>query len=356
MKKSHLLLIALSFLIAQTITATVYRVNNRPNVDADFTTLQAAIDGASDGDTLYIGASETSYGTGVFAKKLIVIGAGYWLTENDTTQTYKEESQTGRLTFNDGSQGSVVMGLYVYVSMYANPRGILVYSDSINIERNYIRVNETSTSNSHSPVGIYITGNLTNIIITQNWIYSTRATAYNTFGIGIWGIPANSIISNNFIRAQHTKYAIYMATSSTSTELVITNNVMWGILQTYYTIHNNNILIEGTYNNGTGDLTTNNICSGTQYPDVNSNQQNVDMSTVFVDYVGYIDNDYILATGSPAIGAGLSGGDCGAFGNGTGGDPYMLSGIPPIPAVFEATVAPIGSSVLPVNIKASSHN
>jgi hypothetical protein len=98
------------------------------------------------------------------------------------------------------------------------------------------------------------------------------------------------------------------------------------------------------------------MCNGTQYPDENNNQQNVDMTTVFVDYEKYIDNGYLLAPGSPAAGAGISGGDCGAFGNGTGGDPYILSGMPEIPAIFDATVTPIGTSSLPVNIKASSHN
>ncbi len=356
MKQKITFLTAAIILLTTTLDATVWRVNNRPNVDANFTTLQDAIDGASDGDTLYIGASETSYGVGVFAKKLIVIGAGYWLNENDTTQMYKEESQTGRLTFNDGSQESEVMGLYVYESS-GNPRAIYIYADSINIERNYIRANEINNSPSVSPICISITGNLSFINITQNWIYSTRNANYPTYSIYITGILSNSIIKNNFIRSTtNIKYAIYMSTNSTSTELIITNNVMWGNLTTYYTIHNNNILLEGTYNNGTGDLTSNNLCNGTQYPDVNNNQQNVDMSTVFVDYVGYIDNDYILATGSPAIGAGLNSGDCGAFGNGTGGDPYVLSGMPPIPAVFEATVTTVGSYTLPVNIKASSHN
>ncbi len=358
MKKNYLLLIALTFIIAQTLNATVWRVNNRPNVDADFTTLQAAIDGASDGDTLYIGASETSYGAGVFAKKLIVIGAGYWLAENDTTQAYKEESQTGKLTFNDGSQGSVVMGLYVYEYAQTS-HAISINIDSISIERNYVWARGTGVNNNsiYYPHGINISGSYTTLNIRKNWIYSFNNNNYSSIGIYVSGILTNSIISNNLIRpTTGSKYAIYMSTNSTATELVINNNVMWGVLQTYYTIHNNNILIEGTYNNGTGDLTSNNICSGTQYPDVNNNQQNVDMSTVFVDYVGYIDNDYILAPGSPAIGAGLSGGDCGAFGNGTGGDPYVLSGIPPIPAVFEATVTTMGTTSLPVNIKASAHN
>lgn len=357
MKQKITILTAAILLIASTLNATVWRVNNRPNVDADFTTLQAAIDGAADGDTLYIGASETSYGTGIFAKKLIVIGAGYWLAENDTTQAYTEESQTGRLTFNEGSQGSVVQGLYIYEILSMNPRSIIINADNITISKNFIRTHETNSSISYFPICIHVPSNQSDIKIEQNWMYSLRTANYPTFGIYIGGVLSNSKISNNFIQAtSFTKYSIYMTVNSTATELIINNNTFWGNLITYYTIHNNNILIEGTYNNGAGDLTSHNLCNGTQYPATNNNQQNVDMSTVFVDYVGYIDNDYILAPGSPAIGAGINGGDCGPFGNGTGGDPYVLSGIPPIPTVFEATVTTMGSSVLPINIKASSHN
>jgi hypothetical protein len=80
------------------------------------------------------------------------------------------------------------------------------------------------------------------------------------------------------------------------------------------------------------------------------------MSTVFVDFEKYIDNGYILASGSPATAAGVNGGDCGAFGTGTGGQPYILSGMPEIPAIFEATVPSYGTSSLQVNIKATTHN
>ena len=340
------------------LNATVWRVNNRPNVNADFTTLQLAIDGASQGDTLYIGASETSYGPGIFTKQLIVIGAGYWLAENDTTQMYTEESQTGRLTFNDGSQGSEALGLYIYENnTNAIPSPIKISTNDIQIKRNKIVGYRNYNHNSASSYGIWITDNLSNIIISQNWISATGADQTSKYCIVISQILTNSIINNNFIHTSlQNKRSIYMSTNSTTTELVISNNVIWGTITTYYTIHNNNIQIEGSYNNGTGDLTSNNICSGTQYPATNSNQQNVDMSTVFVDYFGYIDNDYILLTGSPAIGAGINGGDCGVFGNGTGNDPYVLSGIPAIPSVFQATITTMGSSTLPVNIKASSHN
>ena len=359
MKQKITILAAAILLMATVTNAKVWRVNNRPNVDADFTTLQAAIDSASAGDTLYIGASTTSYGNGIFDKKLIVIGAGYWLEENDTTQVYMEYSRVGRLTINVGSQGSTIEGLHIYDSKTnENAYAIMIYTDSILIRRNFIKANQNYNYNGRSANSIYINGNRNKIEIEQNWIYASGAGQSTKRGIYLSDYMLNSIIRNNFIQISsgNYRYSIAMAINSTSNELIINNNVMWGGVTTYYSIHVNNILVEGSYNNGTGDLASNNLCNGTQYPNTNNNQQNVDMSTVFVDYTKYIDNGYLLAPGSPATGAGINGGDCGAFGNGTGGDPYVLSGMPDIPTIFDATVTPIGTSSLPVNIKATSHN
>ena len=84
------------------------------------------------------------------------------------------------------------------------------------------------------------------------------------------------------------------------------------------------------------------------------------MSTVFVDYDLYIDNGYILTPDSPAIGAGANGGDCGMFSSDYDGNPYILSGMPAIPAIYEidfnSTFFPSGSDTLQVDVKAKSHN
>jgi len=364
MKKKTTILTILIVLISTVLNAAVWRVNNRPNVDADFTTLQDAINGASDGDTLYIGASETSYGNGIFAKKLIVIGVGYWHSENDTTQSYQEESQTGKLTFNNGSQGSIIQGLYIYYTLSSAFNVIEINTDSITVARNYIYAYNTSSSPS-SVYGnaIFLSANTANIDIRHNWIdadvHHSNYSYSGVTAVGIYaaGVLENAVVKSNFIRSHRSSsyggyYAVYVATNNPFNEFMLSTNVMWGNLRTFYTNHYDNILVSGTYYIGAGDEFYNNLCDGTQYPNSNNNQQNVDMSTVFIDYIGYIDNDYILADGSPAIGAATTGGDCGAFGD----DPYILSGMPPIPAVFATTVVPYGTSSLPVNIKAISHN
>ncbi|GEM_PF-902027 len=364
MKKKITLLASVIILLTTTLNATVWRVNNRAETDPDFSTLQAAIDGAADSDTLYIEGSPNAYGDGTFTKKLTVYGTGYWLEENDTTQALKNNSEVGKLIFDDGSQGSKVQGLYIYYTDASAFNTIEINTDNIVVERNYIYARNTSTS-SGVVYGnaIYVGVNTTNIEITGNWIdarvhhNSYSYSGVTAIGIHIAGIPENTFIKSNLIRAYRSSvfgrfYAIYFATNNSDNELMLINNVMWGSVTTYYTNHYNNILVNGTYNIGTGDASYNNLCDGIQYPDEHNNQQNVDMTAVFIDHDLYIDKGYFLAPGSPAAGAAMDGTDCGAFGT----DPYILSGMPEIPALFEATIVPYGTTSVTVNIKATSHN
>ena len=73
--------------------------------------------------------------------------------------------------------------------------------------------------------------------------------------------------------------------------------------------------------------------------DANGNQYNIDMDLVFADFDGALelstDGKWELKAGSPAIGAGSGGIDCGAYG---GPAPYILSGIPMLPHIYEADV------------------
>jgi hypothetical protein len=65
------------------------------------------------------------------------------------------------------------------------------------------------------------------------------------------------------------------------------------------------------------------------------------------------DGQWQLKVGSPAIGAGEGGTDIGMFG---GEYPYVLSGLPPIPAIYGLDAQSLPSNTLDVNLKAKSHN
>ena len=90
---------------------------------------------------------------------------------------------------------------------------------------------------------------------------------------------------------------------------------------------------------------SNNLVPNGNLPAGNGNQLNVDMSTVFVNNTGgFVDNVYQLKAGSPAIGAGGGGIDCGAFG---GGSPFKLAAQPPIPSIYNMQIpaTPSGNSM-----------
>ncbi|GAB4372155.1 MAG: hypothetical protein Kow0042_15340 [Calditrichia bacterium] len=116
-------------------------------------------------------------------------------------------------------------------------------------------------------------------------------------------------------------------------------------------------MMNGTFSGTNSPANINhNIGDANQFGTLYGNQVNVPMNTVFVDSGSVsTDGDWQLRSGSPAIGAGLNGEDCGMFGGTT---PYILSGIPAIPTIyfFVAPSSASGTQGLQVQIKAKSNN
>ena len=339
------------------VSATVWRVNNRVNADADFTTLQAAHDGATAGDTLYIEGSPDSYGNGTFTKQLHVIGAGDFLNENDSTQAYKQVSIVGQITLNAGSENSIIEGLRVQNSKVA------INTSDITIRRN--RIHTSFSGGNAIYYGITIASNCSDVLIENNWIYINASNTYaRNRGINSDGTNlTNLVIRNNYIYSRHTSYyagyTIYLTATVLADNVSIYQNVISGNDNSNYVAANetqfyNNIMIYGSYS-VSGSYYYNNIGNSTQFGTANGNQENVDMATVFVDHTTGIDSDLQLATGSPAIGAGWAGEDCGMYG---ADHPYVISLFPAIPAIWDVSLNNYGSNnvTIDVNIKAKSHN
>jgi hypothetical protein len=227
-------------------------------------------------------------------------------------------------------------------------------------------------SSSYTGVTLVISSGVNNVLVTQSFIYQGRATSgtcsfsYYTRALQLEGNNSGILISNNIIK-HYTKaggttcgtfYAIEMSTTSTA---VFNNNVITGTFMAYNSVVTNNIQIVGGANgdyvtSGTyPNTSTNNIGHSSQFGTLNGNKSNVTMTTVFAYTPGneYTDNHYKLKALSPALGAGVGGIDCGVFGGTT---PYILSGIPGIPAIYRATVPVMGttSSGININIKAKA--
>ncbi|MEX2564680.1 MAG: hypothetical protein WD431_01905 [Cyclobacteriaceae bacterium] len=318
--KIILILILIQFHFVSNLYSKNWRVNNSPGISADFTTLQAAHDGATEGDSIYVEGSLTNYdnnGTVTISKKLNIIGPGYFLGQNPFTQANKMEAKFNYLNFTTGSEGSSVMGLTV--------RTIDVNIPDVVVRRNHIN---TLRLRSES------------FLVSQNFITWTLS-----------GTNCSGIVTNNIIR-----YTTINSNSSVS----IFNNLFHYTGSNSLDVHNsevrNNIIYGYTENNlfagGRNNTVTNNIFRQTG-TDSDGNQFGQEVSSIILNE-GSEDGKYLLTENSVAKGSGLNGVDCGPFG---GDSPYELSGIPPGPSIYEVNAPATASRAegLPVSIKIYSH-
>jgi len=312
--------------ILVSVNAKSWRVNNTPGVDADFTTLNAAQDSASSGDTLYIEGSATSYGDFTINKKLIIMGPGYFLTENDTTQVTKLTAKLGNVSIY--AEGTVLSGLHMnYLYNHAS---------KVVITRNFIN---TDLYAVHNETILY------DVVVSQNYC-KRNLTRNNKL--------RNALIFNNIVLNTLT-----MGTASDDFTGVIKNNVVANMIEAVNAVIKNNIIYNSAgagYKILTGNTFSYNLFAGSSVPGGTGNVANVDMSTVFSDFTNVsVDNDFTLKEGSPASGAGENGTDCGAFG---GDQPYVLSGIPGVPHIYDAIIptSASGDSGLKVYLKIKTNN
>ncbi len=329
--------LVLFFCLAQLASAKIWIADANPgDTGADFKTIQAAHDGASAGDTIYCVGSAQSLGDATFTKKLTIIGPGYFLTQNANLQANPSSAKLGQLTFNKGSEGSVIIGCEIQGAFAIN-------TSNISIVRNYLSYGNASSSIGLAP-------QIGNILVQGNFIMNSGYLGYGQ-AIQTGGYDGPIILTNNYINCVGgSAYSIAFSSTDNAT---IENNVIVGNITCYNSTFQNNIIISGTFS-GTGNGIFNNICNSNQFSNTNGNIPNTDTSTVFVN-TGTTDGKYQLKAGSPAKGAGIGGVDIGMFG---GMNPYVLSGVPPIPSVFYFTAPFYGSKSqgLQVHIKAKVNN
>jgi hypothetical protein len=285
---------------------------------------------------------------------LTIIGTGWMLNANDSTQADKNHARTYGLEFDPGSEGSIVYGMTFYGESYCD-------ADNITWIRNHF--DATSTYNRQ----LYIRSGHSNIAIVQNFFHHLYGGTYYC----LWydGNNQNIFVSNNiFVRGNSTSftsnsnnYAVYTQSSNTTSTFV--KNVFCGGLYIYNSTMEDNIHVCGGFS-GTGNNYFNNISHTTTFGSLNGNQQNVTMTgnNVFEETTngftfeedGFYRLDTVTSLPNPAVGAGRNSDDCGVY---SGALTWKPSGMPPIPAIFEATVPTIGtpSSGINVNIKAKTH-
>ena len=301
--------------------AKIWRVNNTAGVVADFTTVQAAHDAATGGDTIHVEASASGYSGVTVTKQIVIIGDGYFLTTDTVLQANTNNSNVSTVTFNAGSANSVMEGLTInYVD---------IHTDHILIKRNYF-----------GGTWQYLNAGANNCTFSGNYFAS-----YGLYENS--GPISNLYVGNNI-------FALVNITLGVDVAGTFENNTVWnGYTVSLYNFQvDNNIFASGTPFTANNVVPFNNIGNSTQFGNTNGNQQNVNMSTVFL-LTGSLDAQFQLLAGSPAIGTGYQGVDCGAFG---GPNPYKIGLIPSVPTIYKLTVPPVGTSTISVTVSTRSNN
>lgn len=343
-----LLIFSILLFCSFTSVAKIWRVNNNNGIVADFRTIQEAHNGASAGDTLHIEGSPNDYGGLQSSKKLVIIGPGFFLDDNPGLQASTLSAKLSFVYYYEGSEGSEIMGID-----FSN-NSIYLFCSNIRITRNKFTSNSGDPESAIGGITLYSEQTkgipVTNIVISQN------------FGlmINIQQASSGILIGNNYIVGP-TYYSVndQILRQHADAVSILQNNIFKrGRIYIYNSNVSNNIMHSGSIE-GSGNLFNNNIGSESQFGDQNGNKVNVDMSTIF-EGVGSADGAWKLKLLSVAKGAGYGSTeekpiDCGIYG---GVNPYVTSGVPPIPSIYFFENQPIGSSTDPidVNIKVRSNN
>lgn len=181
MKKTLLFLAAISMAVAA--NAKILRVSNVSGSSAPYSTIEAAHDAASSGDTIMIDASPNSYGEITLSvnKQLVLIGPGYWLVENGIISEGTSSASLKKLTIK--CEGTVVKGLSTGTLVIDAPKVIInrcntgsisLNADNCIISQNFVEGaikggNSSSRSQYHQ---------ITNNIFHQQSTYASYAIDY----------------------------------------------------------------------------------------------------------------------------------------------------------------------------------
>lgn len=332
--KRFLLLALVSVVLvlsSEDVCARSWRINSSSEAKADFTSLSEALKSLEvfNGDTLYLDSGSFVYGT-VINKSVTIIGTGFNLSGSPvkeavigsdlTIQTSNLKVEgcviNGSVNLAQGtadatfercrilgaigvSAAPTISGPIKFLSCFLG-KGIDQYKGNNFVISNCIIRGRLSDLNSAT---------ITNNVIVYDGDESK--TDYALMDI------TNSNISNNIIINTNTKYSV----NSDQTVFYYKNNTIKNTTPEY-----NNSIVRNVFS-------TESKYAFPNYPD--NKFIGATLKDVFV-MEGGIDAIYELKEGSPALGYGTNGYDCGIF---SGPYPFVLSGRPRlVPYIYEATI------------------
>ena len=197
MKKIFLLAIITAACNFSFLSAKTWRVSNI-DATANFSTLDAAIQGITAGDTLYLEGSNIGYSlSNPITKKVAIIGPGYWLADNPNTSVSKLEAYI----YADGASimanGTLIEGVVLY------NKGQLMGSFNIGADDVIIRKCCIGTNISFDDNNTNTQLQIKNTAIMQCYITTATLASTNNDDTAY-----NSLIINNIFTGGNLSYGL----------------------------------------------------------------------------------------------------------------------------------------------------
>jgi hypothetical protein len=281
-----------------------------------FTSIDSALSNAQNGDYIYCPAGAFNISGGLqINKKVNIIGAGHY---PDSTQATGQTVLTGNIYLLTDASGGLIQGIYLNGDLLLGNNASNSNVKNYSITRCNISILNLSFNGSSN-------GGAENILFKDNILRS---------GIAFGG-ATNVIIETNII-AGNLSYGNGSVTLRNNVFLFNGDNFIYYLSSCEF---ENNVILNasGYFSYGSAaNIFRNNVFKSTNrlLPsdlDIN-NMFNVD--SLFVNQTGYAfqyNHNYHLKNGSPAIGAGLAGTDCGIYG---GNNPYKEGAVPVNPHIL----------------------
>lgn len=311
--KKQFLFLAVAIVAVASYAQTSHTVSNNPSNPAQFTEIQEAINAASDGDTIYVAGSSTTYSGFNLNKSIYLIGEGY-SNSGSNANTIIQNINLSTTENDGGASGSTITGFYITGDLIGDDTEVI---SNINITRN--RFNNVNL----------VSGTAQNWIIRRNLFFLGTGSGSDSRDVNFSSGDDIQVI-NNFFQAKRTTNGNFSGSDiiSNSASFIFSNNIIFE--DTDVVISNgviaNNIFQPSSFAVGfmldqvsncsvNNNITTN---SGLSFPisnDLNNNLIGVNPQfTIQNDLDFDFSDDFQLQNGSPGKNAGTDGTDIGVFG------------------------------------------
>lgn len=342
MKKSITLLTILAIAILN-VNATVRTVSNNPDIPAQYTNLQAAIDASAAGDTILVSGSATSYGDVTIRKKLVLFGAGY--NNPYGYNTIINSLYLVRQNASIGASGSRISGFYIQTYTYFQGSftgGTPSEKKLENVVIERCRIYYSSWSQNDVT---YINDTIRNCLVQSYYMQFTSATYTNV------------IIHNNIFDS----YYLYGNSGANLASVFFRNNVVLDYSSNFFSSGGSritNMVVENsifydaepqgcygcTFNKNITYLNSNDVIPGADNSG-SGNMIGIDPQFTYYPFEGggfSYTHDFTLKLTSPGIDAGTDNSDIGMTG---GLMPFTPGANPRIPQMTEVKFPDNASSV-----------